>query len=53
MPWYWILVIISAIVGPFEAMHAWNKARSNIKKLLFTHGGQGNHKQQILQHQKQ
>lgn len=29
MPWYWILVIISAIVGPFEAMHALNKARRN------------------------
>ena len=32
MPWYWILVIISAIVGPFESMHAWNKARSNAAK---------------------
>ncbi len=29
MPWYWILIIISAIVGPFEAMHALNKARRN------------------------
>ena len=29
MPWYWILVIVSAIVGPFEAMHALNKARRN------------------------
>ena len=27
MPWYWILIILSAIVGPFEAMHALNKAR--------------------------
>ena len=27
MPWYWILVIVSAIIGPFEAMHALNKAR--------------------------
>ena len=27
MPWYWILIIISAIVGPFEAMHTLNKAR--------------------------
>ena len=27
MPWYWILVIISAIIGPLEAMHALNKAR--------------------------
>lgn len=26
MPWYWIVIIISAIVGPFEAMHALNKA---------------------------
>ena len=29
MPWYWILIIISAIIGPFEAMHALNKAREN------------------------
>jgi len=27
MPWYWILIILSAIIGPFEAMHALNKAR--------------------------
>ena len=29
VPWYWILIILSAIVGPFEAMHALNKARKN------------------------
>ena len=29
MPWYWIIVIISAVVGPVEAMHAWNKAKRN------------------------
>ena len=29
MPWYWILIILSAIIGPFEAMHALNKARMN------------------------
>ena len=29
MAWYWILIIISAIVGPFEAMYALNKARRN------------------------
>ena len=29
MPWYWILIILSAIVGPFEAMHALNKTRRN------------------------
>ncbi len=29
MPWYWILIILSAIIGPFEAMHALNKARRN------------------------
>ena len=29
VPWYWILIILSAIVGPFEAMHALNKAREN------------------------
>lgn len=27
MPWYWYLIILSAIFGPFEAMHALNKAR--------------------------
>ena len=27
LPWYWILIIVSAVVGPFEAMHALNKAR--------------------------
>ncbi len=32
MPWYWILIILSAIVGPFEAMYALNKARQNRKK---------------------
>ena len=34
MPWYWILVIISAIVGPFEAMHALNKARQKREEAL-------------------
>jgi hypothetical protein len=29
LPWIWILVILSAIIGPFEAMHALNKARRN------------------------
>ena len=29
MPWYWILIILYAIIGPFEAMHALNKARRN------------------------
>ena len=29
VPWYWILIILSAIVGPFEAMYALNKARKN------------------------
>ena len=27
MPWYWILIIVSAVIGPFEGMHALNKAR--------------------------
>jgi hypothetical protein len=27
MPWYWILIILSAVFGPFEALHALNKAR--------------------------
>ena len=34
MPWYWILLIISAIVGPFEAMHALNKARRRREEQL-------------------
>lgn len=34
MPWYWILIIISAIVGPFEAMHALNKARRRREKQI-------------------
>ena len=29
MKWYWILIILSAVVGPFEAMYALNKARKN------------------------
>ena len=29
MPWYWILIILSAIISPFEAMHTLNKARKN------------------------
>ena len=32
MPWYWILIILSAIIGPFEAMYALNKARRNRKE---------------------
>lgn len=27
MPWYWVLILISVIVGPFEAMHAYNQAK--------------------------
>ena len=34
MPWYWILIIISAIIGPFEAMHALNKARRRREEQL-------------------
>ena len=26
MPWYWIVVIVSVIVGPFEALHVYNQA---------------------------
>jgi hypothetical protein len=29
MSWYWILIILSAVIGPFETMHALNKARRN------------------------
>ena len=34
MPWYWILVFIAAAVGPFEAMHALNKARRRREEQL-------------------
>ena len=27
MPWYWILIILSVIFGPFEALRAVNRAR--------------------------
>lgn len=33
MPWYWILIILSAIFGPFEAMHALNKARKRREEM--------------------
>ena len=33
MPWYWILVIVSAIVGPFEALYVYNKARKRREQL--------------------
>ena len=26
MPWYWILIIISAVIGPFESYYVINKA---------------------------
>ncbi len=26
MPWYWILIIASAVIGPFEAYYVINKA---------------------------
>ena len=48
MAWYWILIIISAVIGPFEAMHALNKAwskrkksRNNVQKPETTGGGEG------------
>ena len=25
MPWYWIVIIVSVIIGPFQAMNAYNK----------------------------
>ncbi len=34
MPWYWILVIISVIVGPFEAFRAYNIAMERKRKRL-------------------
>lgn len=27
MRWYWILLIISIIVGPFESLYVYNKAK--------------------------
>lgn len=48
MSWYWILIIISAVIGPFEAMHALNKAwskrkksRDIVQKQETTDGGEG------------
>ena len=38
MPWYWILIIISAVFGPFEAMHALNKARRRREEALRKQG---------------
>ena len=31
MPWYWILIILSAVVGPFEAFYTINKAWKKAK----------------------
>jgi len=30
--WYWIVLLISLIVGPFEALYVCNKAWKNRKK---------------------
>ena len=27
MPWYWIVILISVIVGPFDALYLYNKAK--------------------------
>lgn len=37
MPWYWIVIIISVIVGPFETISAYNrmlKRKEQQKKAL-------------------
>ena len=34
MPWYWILIIVAAVVGPFEALYTLNKARKNREERL-------------------
>ena len=39
MPWYWFLIIITAIIGPFEAMHALNKARRKREEALRKQSG--------------
>lgn len=38
MPWYWIVILISVIVGPFDALYLYNKAkqRSERKKAMET-----------------
>ena len=32
MSWFWIIIILTAVIGPFEAMYALNKARKNREK---------------------
>lgn len=32
MPWYWILIIVSAVVGPFETYYVISKALERKKK---------------------
>ena len=32
MPWYWIVVIVSAVVGPFEAMYAYYRAKKRLEE---------------------
>ena len=32
MTWFWIIILLTVIIGPFEAMYALNKARKNREK---------------------
>ena len=41
MKWYWILIILSAIIGPFEAMYTLNKARRKREEARKKEAGQG------------
>lgn len=33
MPWYWILIIVSAVIGPFESYYVINKALRRKREL--------------------
>ena len=32
MPWYWILIIVSAVIGPFESYYVIHKALQRKKE---------------------
>ena len=40
MEWYWILIILSAVIGPFEAMYTLNKARRKREEARKKEAGQ-------------
>ena len=32
LPWYWIVIIIGIIVGPFETLYTYNKLKNRKRK---------------------